>query len=87
MVVQEYEKIDLPDDSEEEKKITSTEARAKQHSLEAKSRWVLSRRDYRKTQSDAVFSSTDVSSASRHFADSLVTSKAIGAHNARCLVA
>ena len=67
MVIQEYEKNDLADDSDDEKKIIRAEARArtKQNSQKAKARMTASRREFPKSQSVAAVSNTDVSSALR----------------------
>ena len=67
MVIQEYKKNDLADDSYDEKKIIRAEARprTKQNSQKAKSRIPASRRGFPKSQSVAAVSNTDVSSALR----------------------
>ena len=67
MVIQEYKKDDLADDSDDEKKIIRAEARArtKQNSQKAKSRMTASRREFPKGQSVVVASNTDVSSPLR----------------------
>ena len=67
MVIQEYKKNDLADDSDDEKKITRAEARTrtKQNSQKAKSRMTASRREFPKSQSVVAVSNTDVSSALR----------------------
>ena len=67
MVIQEYKKNDLADDSDDEKKIIRAEARArtKQNSQKVKSRMTASRREFPKSQSVAAVSNTDVSSALR----------------------
>ena len=67
MVIQEYKKNDLADNSDEEKKIIRAEARArtKQIAQKAKSRMTASRREFPKSQPVAAGSNTDVSSALR----------------------
>lgn len=67
MVIQEYKKNDLADDSDDEKKIIRAEARARteQNSQKAKSRMAASRREFPKSQPVAAVSNTDVSSALR----------------------
>ena len=67
MVIQEYKKNDLADDSDDERKIirAETRARTKQNSQKAKSRMTASRREFLKDQSVAAVSNTDVSSALR----------------------
>ena len=66
MVIQEYKKNDLADDSDDEKIIRAeARARTKQNSQKAKSRMTALRREFPKSQSVAATSNTDVSSALR----------------------
>ena len=67
MVIQEYKKNDLADDSGDEKNIIRAEARArtKQNSQKAKPRMTASRREFPKSQSVAATSNIDVSSTLR----------------------
>ena len=67
MVIQEYKKNDLAEDSDDEKKIIRAEARTrtKQNSQKAKSRMTASRREFPMSESVVAVSNTDVSSALR----------------------
>ena len=69
MIIQEYKKNDLDDDSDDEKKIIRAEAearsQAKQNALKSKSRFAAVRRDFPKSLSIPSTSVTDSSSAMR----------------------
>ena len=69
MIIQEYKKNDLADDSDDEKKIIRAEARArsqaKQNALKSKSRFAPVRRDFPKSLPIPSNSVTDSSSAVR----------------------
>ena len=66
MVIQEYKKNDLAEDSDDEKiNRTEVRARTKQNSQKVKSRMTASRREFPKSQSVVAISNTDVSSSLR----------------------